>query len=195
MRAIIIYLVTLVTAVAIACTPQGDDDTSFSNLVLNRSFEDGVAGWSAGENSVLTGTSGPALDGQPAIEAEAVAEGPMIVRTRDDFSIRVEPREFYTASVHVSPSSTARPARVWLRFYDEDGEVLGTSIGDPVDAVAASFVRPFVVARSYGTAAFASMHVEWQSARPGERHRADAAKVEVGRIPTEFTEADRTGPD
>ena len=157
--------------------------SGYPNLLTagQASFETGLTGWAASSNCTIAQSSTVAWDGVYSMAMTASSAASMSASTTTGTGgIPVTGGNRYAASAHFQPATTARQVQVSIGWYDTNGNLLSTSVGDAITTETASvWTRAYVEDTAPATAAYAAVVVTVVSAGNGEVHYVDGVQLEA----------------
>jgi hypothetical protein len=106
---------------------------ALTNLAINPAARVDATGWAAGSGATgVARFTTPTILGLPTIRFTASGTGQAFLNTPVQ-DVRVTPGQIITASIYMASATTARPARVMLRFKDQGGAIILDSFSDAVN--------------------------------------------------------------
>lgn len=148
---------------------------------LNQSsLETDTAGWAATSNCSISRVTTFSVDGAASLQMSSTAAGTMTA----EWSARptVKAGATYTAAATMRSAVSARTVRVGIRWYDQAGTLIGSTVfGSGLTSATGSNVTPFVTTAAPSNALTAAVVLEVQSTGAGaELHRWDTITLQAG---------------
>lgn len=144
------------------------------------SLETDTAGWTALSNCSISRSTAFASSGTASLQMSSTAAGTMTA----EWSTRpaVSPGATYTAVATVRSATVSRTVRVGIRWYDQGGALIGSTVfGTGVASATGSNTLATITAAAPANAFTASVVLEVQATAAGaELHRWDQIGLQVG---------------
>lgn len=148
---------------------------------LNQSsLETDTAGWAALANCSISRSTAFAVDGAASLQMSSTAAGTMTAEWSTRPTVRAGAT--YTAFATVRSAAAARTVRAGIRWYDQAGALIGSTVfGTGLTSATASNITPSVTVAAPANAYTAAVVLEVQStAAAAELHRWDANGLQAG---------------